>query len=341
MKLVCPTLIATAIATAFSGSNPNKVMAQSITQQREAERFSTVSNQPSQRRTTSKIPTSVKREIYKLTPKYKAGDRDFFSYDLRFTRLAPGGKILGKNLIKGYFTQKVVGRRPDGSLELQVVRNYTKLELTDENNKAILSRTLDFAEGLTYKVCYEDLFDFFPVDTSGWPRDIMGFMMFEQVYTSHQFFQTIMTETHGGIDKLDGPGSRVVMPDSNKTGTLGLAGLANLEVTRGESTLQFLGVGSYKQTKALVLLFDVPYLLKIHELLGNKNGAGRELIRGLIWVSHHDGKILGGRLYGANFVALPDSRGDLQASDVILEGHLERLTPKEYARETGAEKQDR
>jgi inosine-uridine nucleoside N-ribohydrolase len=287
---------------------------------------------------SSSSESSLIANKHDLVPKYEKGDQDFFSYELEFTRLGPGGKILGRNWVKGYFKQEVTGFRRDGNPEFKVTRNQTRLRLTDESNKELLSSTLDFAECLTYTVCYEDPFSFFPVDATGWPRDIMGFMMFEEVYTSHQFFQTVMTRTHGGIDQLKELGARVVMPDSNKLGTLGISGLANLDVIRGESILELLGLGVYKQTPALVLSFDVPYELNIHELFGNKNGIGRELLSGLIWVSRDTSKVLGGRLRGANFVALPDGNGQLQASDVVLEGRLERLTQADYVSQSSTPK---
>lgn len=273
---------------------------------------------------------------YDFTPKYRIGDKDFFSFALQFNRLAPGGKSLGTNLVKGYFQQEVIARRPDGAPVFRVTRANTRLVLTDENGKEILNRVLGFGEGLTYEVCFEEPFSFFPVDTTGWPRDIMGFMMFEQVYASHQFFQTVMTRTHGGIQHLRQPGMTVVMPDSNKSGPVGLAPLANLDLTRGESTLEFLGTGLYQQQQAMILFFDIPYIVEIHEIFGNKNGAGRELLRGFIWVSPGNNKILGGRLLGANFVAFPGAGGKLEATDVALDGKLERLTPREYAQQTRA-----
>jgi hypothetical protein len=161
-------------------------------------------------------------------------------------------------------------------------------------------------------------------------------MMFEQVYVSHQFFQTVLTRTHGGIQHLRQPGMKVVMPDSNKHGSAGLGALANLDLTRGESTLEFLGVGRYQQQPAMILFFDIIYIVDIHEIFGNKNGLGRELLRGFIWVEQGNNRILGGRLMGSNFVALPGPSGKLEAGDVALEGKLERLTPKEYARQTAS-----
>lgn len=276
---------------------------------------------------------SPKAPEHDLTGKYKVGDKDYFSFVLQFNRLAPGGKLIGTNLVKGYFHQEVIAHRSDGAPIFRVTRTRTTLVLTDENGKEILNRVLAFADGVTYEVCFEEPFSFFPVNTTGWPRDIMGFMMFEQVYASHQFFQTVMTRTHGGIDQLRGPGTRVVMPDSNKEGPVGLAPLASLDLKRGESTLEFLGTGFYRDQPAKILFFDIPYVVTIHEIFGNKNGAGLELLRGFIWVSGRDNKILGGRLMGSNFVAFPGSTGKLEANDVALDGKLERLTPVAYAQQ--------
>lgn len=272
---------------------------------------------------------------YDLTSKYAKGDKDYFSFAITFTSLQPGGTIQARQTVKGYFTQEVVGARPDGTPIFRVVRNHTTLAMAGPTGAELAPpQVLDFGEGLTYDVCFEDDFPVFPVDTAKFPRDIRGWMMFENIYVSQQFFQVMLTKTHGALDRLNKVGAKVVMPDSHRQGAAGLPPEAVVEINRGESTLEFLGVGAQQGNPAAVLAFDVLYLINIPRLLGVKDGKGREFLRGLTWVSLKDGKILHGRFTGAAFVGSVGPDGKFAPSDVSISGTLERLSPEEYEQQT-------
>ena len=255
---------------------------------------------------------------YDLTPKYAKGDKDYFSFQLTFTSLQPGGAIQASQTVKGYFTQEVIGSRPDGAPIFRVVRNHTVLNIAGPTGGQAPPQALEFGERLTYDVCFEDDFPVFPVDTSKFPRDIRGWMMFENAYVSQQFFQVMLTKTHGGIDRLNKVGAKVVMPDSNRQGVAGMPPEAVVEINRGESTLEFLGMGEQQGNPAAVLAFDVLYLINIPRLLALKDAKGREFLRGLTWVSLKDGKILHGRFNGSAFIGVPGPEGKLVSSDTVI-----------------------
>lgn len=277
--------------------------------------------------------TSLSRS-YDLYPKYAKGDKEYFSFEITFTHLQPGGAILGEEKTKGYFTQEVTGLRPDGTPIFRVARHHTDLWVTGADGKAGPAQRLDFAEGFTYEVCFEDDFALFPVRTADLPRTSAGFMEFENIYISQQYFQTMMTRAHGGIDQLKKVGTKITVPDSGRKGVVALGQDIVIEVNRGPSTLEFLGLGEHQGRPAAVLAFDVLYLLKVpHHLNGRKDGEGREFLRGVIWVSPTDGRILGGRINTEAFVAYRDD-GKWQPSDSVFQGNLERLSEQEYVRET-------
>ena len=281
------------------------------------------------------VTRTVLNQSYDLYPKYTTGDKDYFSFEIAFSYLQPGGAILGQERAKGYFTQEVTGLRPDGAPVFRVVRHHTDLWVIDKDGIQAPAQRLDFIEGHTYEVCFEDGFPVFPLRTADFPSTSAGFMALENIYVSQQYFQTMMTKTHGGIDQLRKIGTKIIIPDSGRKGVVEMGPEVSIEINRGPSTLEFQGIGEHQGQPAAVLAFDVLYLLKVpRHLGGRKNGEAREFLRGVVWASLKDGKVLGGYINTEALVAYRDNDGKLQPSEAVFAGTLERLSEQEYLQET-------
>jgi hypothetical protein len=269
----------------------------------------------------------VERE-YDLLPRLKKGHESYYSYVDRFGHIGSAGKEERSERVTGYFRQKVIDIRPGGAPVFRAVRNHTQLTTAAAGEAPIGPVALDFGEGLTYEVCFEDNFDYLPIDTSRLPNSLPGFMMFENIVHSHTF-AILATRTHGALEKLKRVGTTVVIPDSGKGGRVSFPGLLTIELVRGESKMTFLGLSEHQGEPAALLSYDIP--LTFPEVSsGTGKGTGTARATGLIWLSLSRGEILRAHLRQTTNLSIRATDGTVVPSYVEAEGWLEKIPPHAY-----------
>jgi hypothetical protein len=269
------------------------------------------------------IESTLEKE-YDLGPRQNKGDSSYYSYSDRFSHWGPDGRIARQEFVTGYFTQEVIGFRHGGAPVFKVVRNHTEMRTASGEEGVSSPVSLEFGEGFTYEVCFEDDFDYFSVDTSTFPNTLPGFMMFENIVHSHTF-AVLASRTHGALDKLRKVGATVTIPDSGKSGQVEFPGFISVKLVRGQSTMTFLGLSEHRGEPVALLSYDIP--LEFPSIAG---GTGMARATGLIWFSLRRGEILKGMLRQTTQLALPGPEGQPVASYVEAEGLLEKISREEY-----------
>jgi hypothetical protein len=164
---------------------------------------------------------SLLKRPFALERRYELDQVRYYRSSSRYDGISDAtGTLAYRYVVSGEFRRKVVGFREDGCALEEFQWKDVKITYLSPQDGAITAvKDLDFAEGFTYGLCFEDDYNDISelVDHSSLPHTLEGLLFFEQIIDSHSPFDWLLTRKHGKIHQLSTLGTVAELPV--RTGT--------------------------------------------------------------------------------------------------------------------------
>lgn len=164
---------------------------------------------------------TVLTQEYDLLPKYKKGDRRYFSLVILYKRLDQMGKVTEVTEHRGDIQRVVESVEANGkAYEVITWKNVAERTTSGDPGKFGPYKKSPWAEGFTYRFSAEDSYQDFHWNYKSFPQTREGYLTMILTVDAHFEFDYLRSSSHGAIEKLQRIGDEVEAPDNHQPFTL-------------------------------------------------------------------------------------------------------------------------